>query len=181
MKGSYAVYLNEVEQAASAHPQILEAAAPALRLADSTEDIGCVVRLVEGGDVSADDVLAHLREAPGAQRAPCRVVLTDAPLPRGGQDKLERPSVVARWDALPGASLALPSSATRWRWRPASRASATGTRRCRSPRSQGRAASGRKSYGTGVRPAGRARTGRCSAALSRTGTRTRNRRRGSRW
>ncbi|MFD0038874.1 hypothetical protein ACFVIZ_14670 [Streptomyces anulatus] len=28
MKGSYAVYLNEVEQAASADPQILEAAAP---------------------------------------------------------------------------------------------------------------------------------------------------------
>ncbi|MFD7671276.1 hypothetical protein [Streptomyces anulatus] len=30
------------------------------------------------------------------------MVLTDEPLPRGGQDKLERPSVVARWDALPG-------------------------------------------------------------------------------
>ncbi|WP_329160726.1 hypothetical protein OHA63_29850 [Streptomyces anulatus] len=81
MKGSYAVYLNEVEQAASADPQILEAAAPSLRLADSAEGIGCLVRLVEGGDVSADDVLAQLRDADGTQRAPCRVVLTDEPLP----------------------------------------------------------------------------------------------------
>ncbi|KPL29213.1 hypothetical protein OH797_08215 [Streptomyces anulatus] len=99
-----------MEEAASAHPQILEAAALALRLADSTEDIGCLVRLVDGGDVSADDVLAHLREALGAQRAPCRVVLTGEPLPRGGQDKLERPSVVARWDALPGVPRSLAGS-----------------------------------------------------------------------
>ncbi|MFH9474366.1 class I adenylate-forming enzyme family protein [Streptomyces anulatus] len=112
MKGSYAIYLNEVEEAAAAHPQILEAAALALRLADSTEDIGCLVRLVDGGDVSADDILAHLRDALGAQRAPCRVVLTDEPLPRGGQDKLERPSVVARWDALPGVPRSLAGS---WR------------------------------------------------------------------
>ncbi|MFJ1785645.1 hypothetical protein ACIOML_15195 [Streptomyces anulatus] len=34
--------------------------------------------------MSADDVLAHLRDALGAQRAPCRVVLTDEPLPSGG-------------------------------------------------------------------------------------------------
>jgi long-chain acyl-CoA synthetase len=110
MKGSYAIYLNEVEEAAAAHPQILEAAALALRLADSTEDIGCLVRLVDGGDVSADDILAHLRDALGAQRAPCRVVLTDEPLPRGGQDKLERHSVVARWDALPGVPRSLAGS-----------------------------------------------------------------------
>ncbi|MFD7671277.1 class I adenylate-forming enzyme family protein [Streptomyces anulatus] len=70
MKGGYAIYLNEVEAAASAHPQILEAAALALRLADSTEDIGCLVRLVDGGDVSADEVLAHLRpSAPNGLRA----------------------------------------------------------------------------------------------------------------
>ncbi|MFJ8659372.1 class I adenylate-forming enzyme family protein [Streptomyces sp. NPDC093795] len=110
MKGSYAIYLNEVEEAASAHPQILEAAALALRLADSTEDIGCLVRLVDGGDVTAEGILAHLREALGVQRAPCRVVLTDEPLPRGGQDKLERPSVVARWDALPGVPRSLAGS-----------------------------------------------------------------------
>ncbi|MEU3900088.1 class I adenylate-forming enzyme family protein [Streptomyces sp. NPDC045251] len=111
MKGSYAIYLNEVEEAASAHPQILEAAAVALRLADSTEDIGCLVRLVDGGDATAEDVLTHLRDALGTQRAPCRVVLTGEPLPRGGQDKLERPAVVARWDALPGVPRSL---AGRW-------------------------------------------------------------------
>ncbi|MFI1250153.1 hypothetical protein ACH4TY_26150 [Streptomyces anulatus] len=70
MKGSYAVYVNEVEQAASADPQILEAAALALRQADSTEDIGCLVRLVEGGDVSADDAPnSGMPSAPNGRRA----------------------------------------------------------------------------------------------------------------
>jgi acyl-CoA synthetase (AMP-forming)/AMP-acid ligase II len=109
MKGSYAIYLSEVEEAASAHPEVLEAAAVALRLADSTEDIGCLVRLVDGGRITAEGVQAYLRDALGAQRAPCRVVVTAEPLPRGGQDKLDRPGVVARWDALPGVPRSLRS------------------------------------------------------------------------
>jgi acyl-CoA synthetase (AMP-forming)/AMP-acid ligase II len=111
MKGSYAIYLTEVEEAAAAHPDILEAAAVPLKLADSTEDIGCLVRLIEGHEVSAEAIQSWLREALGAQRAPCRVVITQQPLPRGGQDKLERPGVVARWDALPGVP---PSLRSRW-------------------------------------------------------------------
>ena len=101
MKGSYAIYLVEVEEAASAHPDVLEVAAVPLRLADSTEDIGCLVRLVNGKETAAGQILAWLREDLGAQRAPCRVVVTSEPLPRGGQDKLDRPGVIARWDALP--------------------------------------------------------------------------------
>ncbi|TKA00298.1 class I adenylate-forming enzyme family protein [Actinacidiphila oryziradicis] len=101
MKGSYAIYLTEVEEAAAAHPDVLEAAAVPLRLADSTEDIGCLVRLVDGSTAAADAILGWLRDALGARRAPCRVVLTAEPLPRGGQDKLVRPAVMARWDDLP--------------------------------------------------------------------------------
>jgi long-chain acyl-CoA synthetase len=101
MKGSYAIYLSEVEEAASAHPHVLEVAAVPLRLADSTEDIGCLVRLVGGGTATAEELLSWLRAALGPQRAPCRIVLTVEPLPRGGQDKLDRPGITARWDALP--------------------------------------------------------------------------------
>jgi long-chain acyl-CoA synthetase len=93
MKGSYAIYLTEVEEAALAHPDILEAAAVPLRLADST-----------------DDILSWLRDALGVQRAPCRVVLTAEPLPRGGQDKLDRPGIRARWDALPNVPRTLGTS-----------------------------------------------------------------------
>jgi long-chain acyl-CoA synthetase len=110
MKGSYAIYLNEVEEAAAAHADVLEVAAVPLRLADSTEDIGCLVRLVAGGTATAEEILAYLRDALGAQRAPCRVVLTTDPLPRGGQDKLDRPGIVRRWDALPGVPRSLHSS-----------------------------------------------------------------------
>lgn len=101
MKGSYAIYLTEVEEAAAAHPAVLEVAAVPLSLADSTEDLGCLVRLVDGSPATADELLTWLREALGAGRAPCRLVLTAEPLPRGGQDKLDRPAVTDRWDALP--------------------------------------------------------------------------------
>lgn len=101
MKGSYAIYLNEVEEAASSHPGILEVAAVPLQLADSTEDIGCLVRLVEGSETTAEEISSWLREALGTQRAPCRVTLTSTPLPRGGQDKLERPAISALWDESP--------------------------------------------------------------------------------
>lgn len=101
MKGSYAIYLTEVEEAVSAREDVLEAAAVPLRLADSTEDIGCLVRLTAGSDTPPAEILAWLREALGPQRAPCRLVITEEPLPRGGQDKLDRPGIAARWDALP--------------------------------------------------------------------------------
>ncbi|MFE4603634.1 class I adenylate-forming enzyme family protein [Kitasatospora indigofera] len=110
MKGSYAIYLTEVEEAAAAHPDVLEVAAVPLRLAESTEDIGCLVRLVEGAATAPEDVLGWLRESLGARRAPCRVVLTEAPLPRGGQDKLVRPAIAALWDALPNVPRTLGSS-----------------------------------------------------------------------
>ncbi|MFJ2095092.1 class I adenylate-forming enzyme family protein [Streptomyces sp. NPDC087901] len=110
MKGSYAIHLNEVEEVALSHPDVLEAAGVPLRLADSSEDIGVLARLVDGGEASAATLLTWLREALGVQRAPCRVVLTTEPLPRGGQDKLDRPHVVARWDALPGVPRSLRSS-----------------------------------------------------------------------
>ncbi len=101
MKGSYAIYLTEVEEAASAHPEVLEAAAVALWLADSAEDIGCLVRPVADAEPRAEDILSWLRDALGTQRAPCRVVVVAKPLPRGGQDKLNRPGVTAVWDSLP--------------------------------------------------------------------------------
>lgn len=110
MKGSYAIYLTEVEEAASAHPDVLEVAAVPLRLAESTEDIGCLVRLVEGSRTESTAILSWLRDDLGAQRAPCRVVLTSEPLPRGGQDKLDRPGIIARWDALPNVPRSLRST-----------------------------------------------------------------------
>ncbi|MCX4745047.1 acyl--CoA ligase [Kitasatospora sp. NBC_01287] len=110
MKGSYAIYLNEVEEMATSHPDILEVAGVPLRLADSTEDIGCLVRLIDGRETSAESILAWLRGALGAQRAPCRVVLTEDPLPRGGQDKLDRPGIRLRWEQLPGVPRTLGSS-----------------------------------------------------------------------
>jgi long-chain acyl-CoA synthetase len=110
MKGSYAIYLTEIEEAVSAHAEVLEAAAVGLWLAESTEDIGCLVRLLDDATVTAEDLQSWLRTTLGPQRAPCRVVVTSEPLPRGGQDKLDRPGVNARWEALPGVPRTLRST-----------------------------------------------------------------------
>ena len=102
-KGGYAIYLSEIEEAAAAQPDVLEAAAVPLRLADSVEDIGCLVRLVEGRTATAAEILSSLRRALGVQRAPCRVAVTTEPLPRIGLDKLDRPAIIAFWNTLPHA------------------------------------------------------------------------------
>ena len=110
MKGSFAIYLSEVEEAALAHPAVAEAAAVPVLLSNAAEDIGCLIRTTDSGDVTAESILAWLREALGVQRAPCRVVLTSKPLPRGGQDKLDRPGISSLWDSLPS----VPPSLGKW-------------------------------------------------------------------
>jgi len=110
MKGSYAIYLSEVEEAALAHPAVAEAAAVPVRLSSSAEDMGCLIRLTDAPDVTAEVIHAWLREALGVQRAPARVVLITKPLPRGGQDKLDRPAISLLWDSLPS----VPPSLGKW-------------------------------------------------------------------
>ncbi|MBL1078324.1 acyl--CoA ligase [Nocardia sp. 2] len=97
MKGGFAVYLNEVEEAALAIPDVLEAGAVGLSLLDG-EDIGLLVRLDESSAVGTADVLESIRRDLGRQRAPRRVIAIADPLPRTGQNKLDRRAVTALWE-----------------------------------------------------------------------------------
>ncbi|MGH1552016.1 class I adenylate-forming enzyme family protein [Streptomyces sp. L7] len=121
MKGSYAIYLNEVEEVASAHPDVLEAAGVPLRLADSSGGHRCPGPASGGQRNECREPAGLAPGALGVQRAPCRVVLITEPLPRGGRDKLERPQIVARWDALPNVPRSWRSS-----WRAPNAPDATG-------------------------------------------------------
>lgn len=97
MKGGFSIYLNEVEEAALAVPDVLEAAAVPL-LTHDLEDLGLLVRLRADSESGATDVHAALRESLGVQRAPSRVVRITEPLPRTGPEKLDRRACQQRWE-----------------------------------------------------------------------------------
>lgn len=104
MKGSFAVYLNEIEEAATAVDGVLEAAAVPLQLADGSEDFGLLVRFHPESAVPPDPtaVAAELRHQLGPQRTPRRVIEITEPLPRTGQEKLNRRGTRAMWHELSG-------------------------------------------------------------------------------
>ncbi|HEX2207987.1 MAG TPA: class I adenylate-forming enzyme family protein [Longimicrobium sp.] len=104
MKGSFAIYLNEIEEAAIGVDGVLEAAAVPLRLPDGSEDFGLLVRFHPDGAVPRDAmaVAAELRHRLGPQRTPRRVIEITEPLPRTGQEKLNRARTRALWHELSG-------------------------------------------------------------------------------
>jgi long-chain acyl-CoA synthetase len=109
MKGGYAVYLNEVEEAAVDIDGVHEVAAVPLQLPDGGEDIGLIVRFLSSavsagsaGSTDTDRLTAELRHRLGAQRAPRRVVEATEALPRTGQEKLDRRRILQMWQTLAG-------------------------------------------------------------------------------
>jgi acyl-CoA synthetase (AMP-forming)/AMP-acid ligase II len=104
MKGGYAIYLNEIEEAAVDVAGVHEVAAVPLQLPDGGEDIGLIVRFLPPADAAPGTgaVATELRNRLGAQRAPRRVVETTEALPRTGQEKLDRRRILEMWQRLAG-------------------------------------------------------------------------------
>ena len=102
MKGGFAVYLIEVEEAALEVPGVQEAGAVPLSLPDGSEDIGLLVRMLPAATTDLGAVSSGLRTSLGAQRTPRRVIGTVEPLPRTGQEKLDRRRLLERWQTLSG-------------------------------------------------------------------------------
>lgn len=100
MKGGFCVYLNEVEESALAVQGVLEAAAVQVDLPQGGEDIALIVRMAPSSRVLAREVLTHVRADLGAQLGPSRIVETDEPMPRTGQDKLDRARISQLWSTL---------------------------------------------------------------------------------
>jgi acyl-CoA synthetase (AMP-forming)/AMP-acid ligase II len=102
MKGGTTIYLNEVEEACLALGDVLEAVAVRADLPGGIEDLGIIVRPVDGAELDPQELKAALEQALGSGRSPRRVVLTDRPLPRLGQNKLDRRSAQELWGELTG-------------------------------------------------------------------------------
>jgi long-chain acyl-CoA synthetase len=102
MKGSYALYLNEIEEAAVDIDGVHEVAAVPLQLPDGGEDLGLIVRFLPDAASGTDTITTELRERLGALRTPRRVIETTEALPRTGQEKLDRRGILALWQRLAG-------------------------------------------------------------------------------
>jgi acyl-CoA synthetase (AMP-forming)/AMP-acid ligase II len=102
MKGGNTVYLNEVEEAGVELDGVLEAAAVRVDLPGGIEDIGLIVRPLDGSTVDAEELKAELDRTLGDGRSPRRVVVTDRAVPRIGQDKIDRRSCQQLWLELTG-------------------------------------------------------------------------------
>jgi acyl-CoA synthetase (AMP-forming)/AMP-acid ligase II len=106
MKGGHTVYLTEVEEAAVAVDGVLEAVAVRMDLPAGNEDLGLIVRPVEGADLEAQRVKEALDRALGVARNARRVLVTDQPLPRTGPSKIDRRGAEALWADLAKAASA---------------------------------------------------------------------------
>jgi acyl-CoA synthetase (AMP-forming)/AMP-acid ligase II len=100
MKGGSTVYLTEVEEACVALDGVLEAVAVRADLPGGIEDLGVIVRPVEGVVVDGTELKTALERALGPARSPRRVVVTDRALPRIGQNKIDRRSSQLLWTEL---------------------------------------------------------------------------------
>lgn len=102
-RGGFLVYLNEIEDAAAALEDVLEAVALRLQLPDNFEDIGLIVHgPTLRGPEDERGVQTSLTELLGAHRAPRRVLLSEDPLPRISQGKPDRQRARELWDAHVG-------------------------------------------------------------------------------
>jgi acyl-coenzyme A synthetase/AMP-(fatty) acid ligase len=90
MKGGATVYLTEVEEACGALAGVLEAVAVRMDLPGGIEDLCVIVRPRAGVLSDPRQLKQALDRSLGAERSPRRVLLTDHPLPRLGQDKIDR-------------------------------------------------------------------------------------------
>jgi acyl-CoA synthetase (AMP-forming)/AMP-acid ligase II len=100
MKGGTTVYLTEVEEACVALDGVLEAVAVRADLPGGIEDIGAIVRPVDGVAAEPEALKAALDVALGAGRSPRRVIVTERDLPRIGQNKIDRRSSQQLWAEL---------------------------------------------------------------------------------
>lgn len=94
IRGGYNVYPREVEEVLYEHPQVLEAAVIGIPHPTYGEEVAAMVVLKPGGEVTADDIKAYVRERVAAYKYPRQVWLSDA-LPKGPTGKILKRAIVA--------------------------------------------------------------------------------------
>lgn len=95
VSGGENVYPAEVEAALLAHPSVAEAGVIGVPDERWGRRVAAVVRLADGGSVSAEALRAHCRSLLGGYKVPSEIHLVRDPLPRTASGKLRRAALPA--------------------------------------------------------------------------------------
>jgi long-chain acyl-CoA synthetase len=88
IRGGENIYCVEVEGALYAHPAVMDAAVVAIPHKVLGEEVGAVVQLAPGKDVSEDELKAHVRKLLASFKVPIKIELRHEPLPRNANGKI---------------------------------------------------------------------------------------------
>jgi long-chain acyl-CoA synthetase len=88
IRGGENIYAAEVEAALYEHPDITEAAIIGIPDERYGEEVGAVVRVRDGADLSQDDIRAHVAGRLASFKVPTRVWITQEELPRNAAGKV---------------------------------------------------------------------------------------------
>jgi acyl-CoA synthetase (AMP-forming)/AMP-acid ligase II len=97
IRGGENISTLEVESALIEHPAALEVAVFATPHATLGEQVGAVVRLKPGSNVTTDQLRAHAAARLTAHKVPVHLWLTNEPLPRGDTGKTLKRSIQAEY------------------------------------------------------------------------------------
>src|SRR5207302_9040832 len=87
-RGGENVYSVEIENVLYEHPAVSEAAVIGVPHRVLGEEVGAIVKLASGAEVSADELKEHVAQRLAAFKVPSLIVFRDEPLPRNAAGKV---------------------------------------------------------------------------------------------
>jgi long-chain acyl-CoA synthetase len=97
VSGGENVYSVEVEAALYSHPAVLEAAVFGIPHEKFGEQVHATIVLKEGRAATAEDVIAHCRQAIAGYKCPRSVAISPEPLPKSGAGKILKRDLRAQY------------------------------------------------------------------------------------
>jgi long-chain acyl-CoA synthetase len=88
IRGGENVYCVEVEDALYSHPAVMDAAVVGIPHRVLGEEVGAVVQVTPGGQVTEDELRRHVAKRLAAFKVPVRIELRGEPLPRNANGKI---------------------------------------------------------------------------------------------
>jgi len=88
IRGGENIYCVEVEDALYAHPAVMDAAVVAIPHKVLGEEVGAVVQIAPGKQVSEEELRAHVGKLLAAFKVPVKIELRTEPLPRNANGKI---------------------------------------------------------------------------------------------
>ena len=93
IRGGENVYCVEVESALYSHPDVMDAAVVGVPHRVLGEEVGALVQIRPGGNVTEDELREHVKGQLAAFKVPIRIDQQGDPLPRNANGKILKPEV----------------------------------------------------------------------------------------